>query len=225
MRRKLSHIFLAIALVAMFLHKHSGAAQSPTPIPPQSFGQGRSGTDPWRVIIYDASGRAVGSIQFPAYVAFAPQLPADPKRGALPSPAATVKGAAQSPGAADLAGVVNLSPNPSLQCPYTVEINQTSSSVVVPGVAGKLTHFCTFAAVTATGQSVSLVQGTGSTCGTGTKGLYGGTTASAVWADKGGVHGISDRITIPGRVVGGDTCMLQSAAANISGTLTYGFYN
>jgi hypothetical protein len=70
------------------------------------------------VILRDPAGNQLGSIEFPAYVLPAPQLPADPHRGALPAPAATVNGANRQPAAADLSLIVAPSPVPSLQCPY-----------------------------------------------------------------------------------------------------------
>jgi hypothetical protein len=71
---------------------------------------------------------------------------------------------------------------------------------------------------------VSLVEGTGSTCGTGTAALYGGTAASAAFAANGGSNLISDRIVIPMQKDGDDLCALQSGAGNVSGILTYGIY-
>jgi hypothetical protein len=138
---------------------------------------------------------------------------------------AEIKRPTVPPAVTDRALVITQSPTPNLQCPFTVAINQTASTrlVVNPGGATRI-HVCSFGAVSATAQSVSLVEGTGATCATGTTGLYGGTSASAAWAANGGVHGMSDRITIPMQKNGDDLCLLQSGAGNVSGTLTYGIY-
>jgi hypothetical protein len=180
----------------------------------------------------DSAGHELGvAIQgqptVPIIVALAPTLPtaAPTKLGvpggslAQPLPMTLPNG---SPGWADRAQVVNLSPNPSLQCPFSIGINQTGATRLVAGQTGRKMHICGFAAVSATAQSVSLVEGTGSSCGTGTAGLYGGTTASAAWAANGGVHDLKDRIQIPMQTSGDDICLLQSGAGNVSGTLTYG---
>jgi hypothetical protein len=85
-------------------------------------------------------------------------------------------------------------------------------------------HICGFQVVSAGAQNVSLVEGTGSTCATAGKGLYGGTTASAAFAANGGGGVFSDRIIVPMQVPGDNLCVLQSAANNVSGILVYGIY-
>jgi hypothetical protein len=111
-----------------------------------------------------------------------------------------------------------------LQCPFVVAINQTAATRLATNPGGKFLHVCSFAAVSATAQSVSLVEGTGSTCATGTAGLYGGTTASVALAANGGMHTLIDKITLPMQRAGDDICLLQSGAGNVSGTLSYGLY-
>lgn len=113
---------------------------------------------------------------------------------------------------------------PALQCPFVKNISITASTQLVTNAGGQRIHVCAFSVVLAATESVSLVEGTGSTCATGTTGLYGGTSASAVFASNGGVAMISDRITIPMQVAGDNLCLLKSAANNVSGTLVYGLY-
>lgn len=124
----------------------------------------------------------------------------------------------------DRALVVTQSPIPSLQCPFLITINQTASTRLVTNPGGRFAHVCTFSAVSASAQNVSLIAGTGSTCATSGTGYIGGTTASVALAANGGLHGVSDKITIPMQKAGDDLCLLQSAAGNVSGTLTYGLY-
>lgn len=128
------------------------------------------------------------------------------------------------PVASDPTVVVAISPLPSLQCPFAVGISQTASTQLVTGKVGQRLHICTFGFVSASAQNVSLVEGTGSTCGTGTGALAGGTTASIAAAANGGLWNTSQQITIPMQVNGDNLCLLQSAAGNVSGTLTYGVY-
>lgn len=113
---------------------------------------------------------------------------------------------------------------PSLQCPYVVGVNQTTSTVLVTNKGGQAIHVCAFQAVSATAQNVSLVEGTGSVCATGTAGLWGGTSASVALAANGGGGPVSDRIVAPMQKSGDNICLLQSGAGNVSGTLTYGTY-
>lgn len=137
---------------------------------------------------------------------------------------ASIKAPGVSPAALDGPLVVTLSPVPSLQCPYVVGISQTAGTKLVSGQTGRYIHICTFGVVSASAQSLSLVEGTGAVCATGTAGLYGGTAASAAMAANSGVHAISSQITIPMQKAGDDLCLLQSASGNISGTITFGVY-
>jgi hypothetical protein len=119
--------------------------------------------------------------------------------------------------------VVHPSVAPALQCPRVAAINQTTNTEIATA-NGAQVYICTFSVISATAQSVSLVEGTGTTCGTGTAGLYGGATASVSVAANGGLVIGSDRITIPSQTRGDNICLLQSGAGNISGVLTYGLY-
>lgn len=130
----------------------------------------------------------------------------------------------QAPGPQNGALVVVPSPRLSLQCPFTVGINQTASTQVVTNAGGKSLHICGFGFISASAQNVSLVEGTGATCATGTAGLVGGTSASVAAAANGGMWNMTDRITIPMQKAGDNLCVLQSAAGNVSGTLTYGVF-
>jgi hypothetical protein len=71
---------------------------------------------------------------------------------------------------------------------------------------------------------ISLLEGTGTNCGTGTTAIIGGTSASYGLSATGGFHGVSDRITIPTKVAGDNVCLIQDAAVNVSGMITYGQY-
>jgi hypothetical protein len=142
----------------------------------------------------------------------------------IAAPSGAILPANGQPSADKQAQVVVESVNPSLQCPYVVAISQTANTRLVANPGGKAIHICGFSIVNAAAQSVSLVEGTGSTCGTGTRGLYGGTSASASFAANSGVGMMTDRIIIPMQNLGDDICLLQSAANNASGILTYGIY-
>jgi hypothetical protein len=124
----------------------------------------------------------------------------------------------------DYGVVVHPSTAPALQCPFVANISSTAAVQLVTNPGGKFIHVCSFSVIIAGAESISLVEGTGSTCATGTTGLYGGTSASAALAANGGLAMTSDRITIPMQKAGDNVCLLKSAANNASGILTYGIY-
>lgn len=123
------------------------------------------------------------------------------------------------------AQVVAVSPNPSLQCPFVQAFSQTTSARVVPGQTGRYLHVCWVGFISSTAQSVSLSEGTGAACATGKTTLYGGSGGTAAFAANGGLHAISDRITLPMQVRGDDLCVEQSSTGNVSGTIVYGVYS
>lgn len=125
----------------------------------------------------------------------------------------------------DPALVVTQSPMPSLQCPNTTAISQSASATLINGTAGKTTFICTLSInARDTAVRVSLIEGTGTNCGTGATALIGGTAASFGLSATGGFHGVSDRVTIPGKVSGNNVCLIQDAAVNVSGVITFGQY-
>jgi hypothetical protein len=116
--------------------------------------------------------------------------------------------------------VVAVSPNPSPVCPYVAAVSQTAGAIVIPGLAGKRTHVCKVFLVSATAQSVSITEGTGTTCGTGSAALAGSTTVAngvALAANGGWVEGNSSVITYTEKTIGDDVCLLQSGAASSLG--------
>lgn len=221
----------------------AGGEYNPTAAPLASGQQGTlalTGARAAQVNAVDSIGRELGGSipgknTAPVIVALAPTLPA--QRPALGGPnalpvsglSASVKNANQPVVQSDPATVVNLSPNPSLQCPITANVSQTGNTQIITGTAGKRVFFCSMRWVTATAQSVSLVSGTGSTCGTGTTAIVGSTTAAngESYAANGGVAEYSDRILTPppaGMATGDNVCLLQSSSGVVAGKITYGLY-
>jgi hypothetical protein len=129
-----------------------------------------------------------------------------------------------SPDAASHALIVNPSPNASLQCPFTSAISTTAAVKQVAGIGGERLHICSVFLMVAGQEQVGIVEGTGTTCGTNTVALVGGTTASVAAPANGGFVVASDRITIPMQVTGDDLCLVKSAANNLSGFITYGIF-
>jgi hypothetical protein len=102
-------------------------------------------------------------------------------------------------------------------------ISQTGSTRLLTAVPGVVV-FCSGIVVASDAESVSLVEGTGATCGTGTLGILGGTTAAAgmAFAANGGITQGNGKGTIAGsKTPGNDVCLLQSGAGTVAGNLTY----
>jgi hypothetical protein len=133
--------------------------------------------------------------------------------------AVTVKASGANAATTDSALVVAPSPNPSTVCTSVIAVNQTASTDLKTST-NKL-HICSIMLVSAAAQSISLVEGTGSTCGTGTTALIGGTSASLSLAANGGFSAISDRAWLETQVTGDHLCLLQGGSGNVSGTITY----
>jgi hypothetical protein len=134
---------------------------------------------------------------------------------------AKVQAASANAAQADKALVVAPSPNPSTVCTAVKPISQTASTDLVTST-NKL-HICGYKLISATAQNLSLVEGTGSTCGTGTAALDGATTAangSAV-AANGGWGLVSERPFMVTQTTADHLCLLQSGSGLVAGFISY----
>lgn len=163
-----------------------------------------------------------------------------------------VKAASTAAGATDPSAVVALSPNSPLPAGTnnvgTVDvkdssgnsllfdpcsqlahsqavINLTASGQLITGTASKQTYICFLQfAISSTADNVALVEGTGSTCGTSTAGMAGGSTAATGWnlLANGSVTGGSlDRWSFKTATQADNVCLLASSGAQISGVVNY----
>jgi hypothetical protein len=132
---------------------------------------------------------------------------------------ATVKPASTSPATTDTALVVTQSPTPNDACPNVIAVNQTASTDLL--TATNKLHICSIILASAAAQNISLVEGSGTTCGTGTVALIGGTTASLALAANGGFSAIADRAWLTMQTSAHHLCLLQSGSGNVSGVITY----
>ena len=106
-------------------------------------------------------------------------------------------------------------------CPNTVNINQAANTQLVAVGAGTLIYVCNFTITNAVAQSISLVEGTGAVCATGTAGVYGDAAASAAVGTTGQISMVSSTPWGTTKTAGDALCLYQSGATNISGILTY----
>jgi hypothetical protein len=105
----------------------------------------------------------------------------------------------------------------------SVAVSQAANARLITAVAGKKTYVCSVNVTAADAENVSLVEGTGSTCGTGTAAVIGGATAAngpnliaggAVALGSGGY-------TVANTVGSTDVCLFQSGSGRVAGVLTY----
>lgn len=106
----------------------------------------------------------------------------------------------------------------------TVAISQTASTKLISAASSKKNYLCNLVIVAGAAEIVGMVEGTGSTCGTGTAALIGSTTAanSMSFLANGGVSlmgGVGGIIKSAGANV--DVCLMQSGSNRVSGFLTY----
>lgn len=87
----------------------------------------------------------------------------------------------------------------------------------------KYGYICSVLLMVTTGENVSLVEGTGSVCGTGTVAIIGGTTAAAglPLTDHEGFSMPSNSPLFTMTTIGDHLCLLKSSSSLLSGTITY----
>jgi hypothetical protein len=113
-------------------------------------------------------------------------------------------------------------PFPGPQCTSSVQINQiTGTDLKTFTNTG---YICFVFLVSATAQNVSLVNGTGTVCATGTNGMLGGTTAATgqnLAANEGFVLGVGFYPITQTSTTAQHMCLLQSSTGQISGIIRY----
>jgi hypothetical protein len=105
-------------------------------------------------------------------------------------------------------------------------ISQTASAQLVAGTASKKIYVCSIHVVVAAATNVAVVEGTGTTCGTGTAGVggFGGATAATGWnlAANGGIALGNGDSSLGAEVTGGDNlCIFNSGSGQVSGGISY----
>lgn len=108
-----------------------------------------------------------------------------------------------------------------------VDIVTATTTLIVTGASGRHVRICAFSLSTAGANNVALISGTGATCGTGTTGMTGGTTAAtgynlaanAIFTQGTGL-GVINRTNATGDSV----CIITSAGTQLSGRIAYAIY-
>lgn len=108
-----------------------------------------------------------------------------------------------------------------------INISSGTTTLMVTGVSGRQVRICSFHMVTAAANNVAWLEGTGATCGTGTAGMSGGTTAASGYnfAANGGIalgSGLGEVLTTA--TTGDSVCLITSAATQLAGFIKYTIY-
>jgi hypothetical protein len=108
-------------------------------------------------------------------------------------------------------------------CPSVMAISQTTTTKVVSGSSGKKFYICSIVLVSDTAQFVNVIEGTGTTCGTGGTALLGSTTAGSgmSFAANGGIAMTAGSPFLVTTTATDDLCVTQSGTGRVSGMITY----
>lgn len=101
----------------------------------------------------------------------------------------------------------------------TIPITQTASADVHTFTG--YGYICSIVLVSGTQQSISISEGTGSTCATGTAYLMGGSGGTMVLAQYGGFSAVSGTPFMKLKNSADHLCVLQSSTGNVSGFITF----
>jgi hypothetical protein len=116
---------------------------------------------------------------------------------------------------------------PACDLGKVVNISTATTTLMVTGVSGRQVRICAFHMITTLANNVAWLEGTGATCGTGTAGMAGGTTAASGYnfAANGGIAmGTGIGQVMLTATTGDSVCLITSAATQLSGFISYTIY-
>lgn len=106
----------------------------------------------------------------------------------------------------------------------TTAISQTADTVIIAAAASKKNYICHILVFAAAAEIVNIVEGTGTTCQTGTAAIVGSTTEAnglSLAANGGFGIGHGTAAAIIGKTANVDTCLYNSGSNRISGSVTW----
>ena len=127
----------------------------------------------------------------------------------------------------NVAQVGGAAPDPCFGLARTFfSISQTTNTQIITGTSAKKIYFCSFNVVGADAENISVVEGTGSVCGTATIAVPGfpAATAAAGWnfAANGGLAANGGGGSMAGASVNADNvCLFQSGSGRVAGGGSY----
>jgi hypothetical protein len=107
---------------------------------------------------------------------------------------------------------------------YPVNISTATTVRFAAPTASKKTYICAISLIVGAADNVNIIEGTGGTCGTATAGVTGGTTAASGFnfpANGGIVSGNGGFAVAATAGTNVDTCLITSAAVQLSGHITF----
>jgi hypothetical protein len=152
---------------------------------------------------------------------------------ALPAAGQGATGSAPPTGATQAGGLCSgatgglLCGIPVADTPKAINISTATTTLIVTGVSGRQVRISSWDLIAAGADNVAWIEGTGATCGTGTAGMAGGTTAASGYnfAANGGMAKGSGLGTVLQTATAGDSvCIVTSANVQLSGSLMYAIY-
>lgn len=108
-----------------------------------------------------------------------------------------------------------------------INISTATTTLLVTGVSGRQVRIGALHLVAAGAQTAAIFEGTGATCGTGSAGMAGGTTAATGYsfAANGGISLGSGLGTVMQTATTGDSvCIITGSAVQLSGGIQYTIY-
>jgi hypothetical protein len=108
-----------------------------------------------------------------------------------------------------------------------VNISTATTTLIVTGVAGRQVRIGAWHLTTAGADNVAWIEGTGATCGTGTAGMAGGTTAASGYnflANGSMAQGTGFGTVLRTITAGDSVCLVTSATVQLSGQVDYTIY-
>lgn len=137
--------------------------------------------------------------------------------------AQTIKAASTPAATTDTSQVVQLSPLAVPVCTTLINISQTATTKIVSGSSGKKIYICAVKLYTETAQSVNLIEGTGTTCATGTQGVDGvsSTTPTTLYLAGQGWNLAASTPFLVAKNATDDLCVAQSSTGHVSGFVSY----
>lgn len=108
-------------------------------------------------------------------------------------------------------------------CPNYIAISQTADTTLVSGTASQYFYICSIILVAGAAEVVSLWEGTGTACGTGSTAVLGSTTEAngLSISANGGFSAVSGVPFLRTATTANDICLRQSGSNRVSGVITY----
>jgi hypothetical protein len=104
--------------------------------------------------------------------------------------------------------------------PHTfTPISTTAGAVLRAGTSSKITYICSIMLIANAAETISVVSGTGTTCGTSTDAVIGSTTAVIGLAANQGFALGSGGYAVAASSSGEDICLLKSGSVQVSGVM------